>query len=113
MSCCKTYDPCLDNKINQIGSYAAAARQSATSSATSASNAAASAAEAEDALEEIQEFFFMPAGGGTDKIFYLNNNQITQNYTVATNKNALTAGPISILSPAIVTIDSGANWTVV
>jgi len=30
-SCCKTYDPCLDNKINQVGSYASVARQSAAS----------------------------------------------------------------------------------
>lgn len=48
MSCCKTYDPCLDGKLNQIGSYAAAARSSAQSSANSAaqsSNSATSAAE--------------------------------------------------------------------
>lgn len=36
---CKTYDPCLNNKINQIGSYAAVARQSAESALTSATNA--------------------------------------------------------------------------
>jgi hypothetical protein len=45
-SCCKTYDPCLDNKINQIGSYASAARQSAQSSAASAAAADADAAAA-------------------------------------------------------------------
>jgi hypothetical protein len=35
MSCCKTYDPCLDNKINQIGSYASTARQAAESAQAS------------------------------------------------------------------------------
>lgn len=33
---CRTYDPCLDSKLNQIGSYAAAARSSAQNSAASA-----------------------------------------------------------------------------
>jgi hypothetical protein len=46
MSCCKTYDPCLDNKINQIGSYASAARQSAQNSAASAAAADADATSA-------------------------------------------------------------------
>lgn len=48
MSCCKTYDPCLDGKLNQIGSYASVARQSAqaaTASANSAADSAESAAE--------------------------------------------------------------------
>lgn len=47
MSCCKTYDPCLDGKLNQIGSYASVARtsaQSATASATQSANSATSAA---------------------------------------------------------------------
>jgi hypothetical protein len=33
---CRNYDPCLDSKLNQIGSYAAAARSSAQNSAASA-----------------------------------------------------------------------------
>lgn len=43
MSCCKTYDPCLDGKLNQIGSYASVARTSAQSAQASASSAAESA----------------------------------------------------------------------
>lgn len=46
MSCCKTYNPCIDGNLNQIGSYAAAARTSAESSATSASQSAGSASSA-------------------------------------------------------------------
>lgn len=67
MSCCKTYDPCLDSKLNQIGSYASVARQSAeassasaTQSATSATSAAASAtaaAASETNVENIWEDF--------------------------------------------------------
>ena len=55
---CKTYDPCLNGKLNQIGSYASVARQSAeaskasaTQSANSATSAAASAAEAAESAE--------------------------------------------------------------
>jgi hypothetical protein len=76
--CCKTYDPCLDNKINQIGSYAAAARSSAENSATSAeqsedfsqasafsagqsatsaTNAANSASEANNYLTQVTNIF--------------------------------------------------------
>jgi hypothetical protein len=40
---CRTYDPCLDSKLNQIGSYASVARQSAQASQTSATQSAASA----------------------------------------------------------------------
>ena len=51
MSCCKTYDPCLDGKLNQIGSYASVARQSAEASSASATSAAASAAAAAASAE--------------------------------------------------------------
>jgi hypothetical protein len=51
MSCCKTYDPCLDGKLNQIGSYASVARQSAQSATASATSAAASAAAAAASAE--------------------------------------------------------------
>ncbi len=43
---CKTYDPCLDVKLNQIGSYASVARQSAQSATTSATQSANSATSA-------------------------------------------------------------------
>jgi hypothetical protein len=43
---CKTYDPCLDGKLNQIGSYASVARQSAQSATTSATQSANSATSA-------------------------------------------------------------------
>jgi hypothetical protein len=45
--CCKpNYDPCLDGKLNQIGSYASTARQSAESATASAAAADADAAAA-------------------------------------------------------------------
>jgi len=62
--CCKNYDPCLDGKLNQIGSYAAAARQSATNAAASeaaadadANAAASSATQANNYLTQITNIY--------------------------------------------------------
>jgi hypothetical protein len=52
-------------------------------------------------------------GGGTDQIFYQNGQTVTTNYTISTNYNAGTFGPISIDSGVTVTIPSGSTWTVV
>lgn len=52
-------------------------------------------------------------GGGTDQVFYENDQTVTTNYTITTDKNAVTAGPISIDSGITVTIPSGSVWTVV
>jgi hypothetical protein len=51
MSRCKpNYDPCLDGKLNQIGSYASTARQSAE-------NAAASATQANNYLTQVTNIY--------------------------------------------------------
>ena len=52
-------------------------------------------------------------GGGSDDIFYENGQTITTNYTITTNKNAMTAGPVTINSSVTVTIPSGSSWVVV
>ena len=52
-------------------------------------------------------------GGGTDAVFVVNDQTVSSNYTLAANKNAMTASPISILSGVTVTVSSGACWTVV
>lgn len=53
------------------------------------------------------------AGGGTDDIFYENGQTVTTNYTLTTNKNAMSAGPITINSGVTVTIPSGQTWAIV
>lgn len=53
------------------------------------------------------------AGGGTDDIFYENGQTVTTNYTLTTNKNAISAGPITINSGVTVTIPSGQSWAIV
>lgn len=52
-------------------------------------------------------------GGGTDSVFYENDSVVTTDYTITTNKNAMTAGPVSVNSGVTVTIPSGSVWTVV
>ena len=51
-------------------------------------------------------------GGGTvaDDVIYENSQTISNNYTITTNKNAMSAGPISISSSATVTVPSGSTW---
>ena len=52
-------------------------------------------------------------GGGTDEIFWENDQTITQNYTITNGKNAGSFGPITIQSGVPVTVGSGETWTVV
>jgi len=52
-------------------------------------------------------------GGGTDQVFYENDQVVTSNYTITLNKNAMSAGSISINSGVTVTIPSGSTWAIV
>ena len=52
-------------------------------------------------------------GGGADSVFFENDQTITTNYTMTTNKNAVTAGPVTINSGVSVVIPSGSSWVVV
>ncbi len=52
-------------------------------------------------------------GAGTDEIFWENDQNVTASYTITTNKNAMSAGPISVNAGVTVTIPSGSVWTVV
>lgn len=51
--------------------------------------------------------------GAQQGVFYLNDKVITQNYTVDSNKNALSAGPVTIANGVVITVSDGATWTVV
>ena len=52
-------------------------------------------------------------GGGSDAVFLETDNTVTTNYTLTTNKNAVTAGPITINSGITVTVPSGQSWVIV
>lgn len=53
------------------------------------------------------------SGGGGDQIFQENGQTVTQNYTIATGRNAISAGPITINAGVVVTISAGSTWVVV
>ena len=48
-----------------------------------------------------------------DGIFWENDQAVTSNYTITNNKNAMSAGPITINSGVTVTVGDGEAWTVV
>ena len=52
-------------------------------------------------------------GGGSDEVFYENSTTVTTSYSITSNKNAMSAGPISVNSGAVVTVPSGSVWTIV
>jgi hypothetical protein len=52
-------------------------------------------------------------GGGTDKVFWENDQTVTTSYTITAGKNAGTFGPISVNSGVTVTVPSGSTWSIV
>lgn len=53
------------------------------------------------------------AAGAINNIFYLNGQTVASNYTLATNTNAMSAGPITIDTGVTVTIGDNSYWTIV
>ena len=51
-------------------------------------------------------------GGGPDEVFVENGVTVTTNYTLSTNKNAESVGPITINSGVVVTIPSTQRWVI-
>jgi hypothetical protein len=54
-----------------------------------------------------------PTGGGTNAMFYENDQTMTANYTVSATKNAMSTGPITINSGVTLTVSSGARYVVI
>ena len=53
------------------------------------------------------------SGGGTNQVFYENDQTVTEDYTISDGKNAMSAGPITIDDDATVTIPDGSTWVIV
>lgn len=51
-------------------------------------------------------------GAGGDTVFQENGVTVTTNYTLTSNKNAMSVGPITVNSGVSVTVPSGARWVV-
>ena len=52
-------------------------------------------------------------GGGSDEIFYENGQSVTSDYTITSNMNAVSAGPVTVDSGVTVTINSPSEWVIV
>jgi hypothetical protein len=52
-------------------------------------------------------------GGGTDTVFVENSQNVTVNYTITANKNAMSAGDITINTGVTVTLPTGSRWVIV
>ena len=52
-------------------------------------------------------------GGGSDAVFLENGQTVTTNYTLSTNKNAVSAGPVVVNAGVTVTVPAGASWVIV
>jgi hypothetical protein len=52
-------------------------------------------------------------GGGSDKIFMNNGQTITADYTIPTNFNSGTFGPVTVNSGVTITIPTGSTWSIV
>jgi hypothetical protein len=46
-------------------------------------------------------------------VFFENDNAVTTDYELASGKNAMSAGPITINSGVTVTVPSGQSWVIV
>lgn len=49
---------------------------------------------------------------GAGGALYENKKTISANYTITTNNNAVSSGPISISNGIVVTVPSGSRWVV-
>lgn len=52
-------------------------------------------------------------GSGGDTVFQENSRVVTTNYSISTDKSALSVGPIVINSGVTVTIPSGERWVII
>jgi hypothetical protein len=52
-------------------------------------------------------------GSGGDRVFVLNEQNVTTNYTLPSGENATSCGPIYLNSGVTVTIGTGENWSIV
>ena len=54
-----------------------------------------------------------PTGGGTDKIFFENEQTVTTAYTVTASYNAVSAGPVAVASGVNVILTGTSEWVIV
>ena len=66
-----------------------------------------------DRIEQNEVDIFNLQNNVTDHAFFVNNREITEDFTVPIGKNAGTFGPITVANGVTVTVSPGSTWTVV
>jgi len=51
-------------------------------------------------------------GGGSNQVFFENDQTVTTSYAITLNKSAMSTGPITINSSVTITVPSGSRWVV-
>ena len=64
-------------------------------------------------VKEIGGGSSVPTGGGSDAVFYENDQTVTTSYTITNGKNAMAAGPIESGLGVTLTVGSGETLTIV
>jgi len=54
-----------------------------------------------------------PVGGGVNRVFFENDITMTDNYTITSGKNAMSAGPITVNPGVTLTVPAGSTYTIV
>ena len=52
-------------------------------------------------------------GGGSDEVFIENTQTVNTSYSIGSGRNAMSTGPITVASGAVVTIPTGSRWVVI
>lgn len=51
-------------------------------------------------------------GGGADAVFVENDQEVTEDYTITSGKNAMSVGPVAVGTGVSVTVPAGSRWVV-
>ena len=55
----------------------------------------------------------VPVGGGSDKVFYPNDQTVTTSFSLSGTQNYGTFGPVTTATGAVVTVPEGTTWSIV
>lgn len=64
------------------------------------------------AIVEVAQKAGGATGGGTNRVFYNNDQTVTTDYSIPSGKNAISAGPVTINTGISVTIPTGSVWVI-
>jgi hypothetical protein len=54
-----------------------------------------------------------PTGSSGNQVFYQNDQVVSSSYTISTNQNASSTGPVTINTGITVTIPTGSSWAII